>query len=108
MPLADLSYKNSDIAYRLKSFDRRFQKVVQLYQQCAPCKHKAAQMGVSMAEAPAVGSNDEEFNTLDKLLDLQIECKQVLYEFDDVKKELQRIAVNIENRIAEERQKWQQ
>lgn len=106
MPLADLSYRNTDIKTMLTSFVNRFQKLTQLYAECQPCKKKAMEMGIQLPDAGAAGSSLEGFNIMDKLLDLQIECRQVLLQFDDVKKQLEQINESISERIIYERDKW--
>ena len=102
MPLADLSYRNTDIKIMLTDFVNRFQKLTQLYAECQPCKKKAMEMGLQLPDAEPAG----DFNLMDKLLDLQIECKQVLLQFDDVKKQLEQINESISERIIYERDKW--
>ena len=106
MPLADLSYRNTDIKIMLTDFVQRFQKLTQLYAECQPCKKKAMEMGLQLTDAEAAGSNREDFNIMDKLYDLQIECRQVLLQFDDVKKQLEQISEGIKERIIFERDKW--
>lgn len=106
MPLADLSYRNTDIKIMLTDFVNRFQKLTQLYAECQPCKKKAMEMGIQLTDAEAAGSNSEGFNLMDKLLDLQIECRQLLFQIDDVKKQLQEIDKSMSERIAYERDKW--
>lgn len=105
MPLADLSYRNTDIRIMLTDFANRFQKLTQLYAECQPCKKKAMEMGIQLTDAEAAGSNLEGFNLKDKLLDLQIECKQLLLKIDDVKKQLQDINDSIVERIKYEQDK---
>ena len=102
MPLADLSYRNTDMKIMLTDFVNRFQKLTQLYAECQPCKKKAMEMGIQLSDAEPAG----DFNLMDKLLDLQIECKQVLLQFDDVKKQLEQIDENTKERIIYERDKW--
>lgn len=106
MPLADLSYRNTDIKIMLTDFANRFQKFTQLYAECQPCKKKAMEMGIQLTDAEAAGSSLEGFNLMDKLLDLQIECRQLLFQIDDVKKQLEQINENIKERIIYERDKW--
>lgn len=106
MPLADLSYRNTDIKIMLTDFANRFQKLTQLYAECQPCKKKAMEMGLQLTDAEAVGSSLEGFNIMDKLLDLQIECRQLLLQIDDVKKQLQEIDKSMSERIIYERDKW--
>lgn len=106
MPLADLSYRNTDIKIMLTDFVNRFQKLTQLYAECQPCKKKAMEMGIQLSDAEAAGSNSEDFNLMDKLLDLQIECRQLLLQIDDVKKQLQEIDKSMSERIIYERDKW--
>lgn len=106
MPLADLSYRNSDIRIIFTDFVNRFQKLTQLYAECQPCKKKAMEMGIQLTDAEAAGSSLEGFNIMDKLLDLQIECRQILLQIDDVKKQLEQINENIKERIIYERDKW--
>lgn len=95
MPLADLSYRNTDIRIMLTDFANRFQKLTQLYAECQPCKKKAMEMGIQLSDAEPAG----DFNLMDKLLDLQIECKQLLLQIDDIKKQLQEINDGITERI---------
>lgn len=106
MPLADLSYRNTDIKIMLTDFVNRFQKLTQLYAECQPCKKKAMEMGLQLPDAEAAGSSLEGFNMMDKLLDLQIECRQLLLQIDDVKKQLQEIDKSMSERIIYERDKW--
>lgn len=105
MPLADLSYRNTDIKIMLTDFVNRFQKLTQLYAECQPCKKKAMEMGIQLSDAEAAGSSLEGFNLMDKLLDLQIECRQLLLQIDDVKKQLQEIDKSMSERIIYERDK---
>lgn len=102
MPLADLSYRNTDIKIMLTDFVNRFQKLTQLYAECQPCKKKAMEMGIQLSDAEVAGSSLEGFNLMDKLLDLQIECRQLLLQIDDVKKQLQEIDKSMSERIS----KW--
>lgn len=106
MPLADLSYRNTDIKIMLTDFVNRFQKLTQLYAECQPCKKKAMEMGIQLPDAEAAGSSLEGFNMMDKLLGLQIECRQLLLKIDDVKKQLQEIDKSMSERIIYERDKW--
>lgn len=106
MPLADLSYRNTGIKIQLTDFVQRFQKLAQLYAECQPCKKKAMEQGIQLTDAEAAGSNREGFNIMDKLYDLQIECRQVLLQFDEVKKQIEQISEGIKERIIYERDKW--
>lgn len=103
MPLADLSYRNTDIKIMLTDFVNRFQKFTQSYAECQPCKKKAMEMGIQLTDAEAAGSSLEGFNLMDKLLDLQIECRQLLLQIDDVKKQLEEISESVKGRIEYER-----
>lgn len=106
MPLADLSYRNTDIRIMLTDFVNRFQKLTQLYAKCQPCKKKAMEMGIQLPDAEDAGSSLEGFNLMDNLLELQIECRQLLLRIDDVKKQLQEIDKSMSERILYERDKW--
>lgn len=103
MPLADLSYRNTNIKIMLTDFVNRFQKFTQLYAECQPCKKKAMEMGIQLTDAEAAGSSLEGFNLMDKLLDLQIECRQLLLQIDNVKKQLEEISESVKGRIEHER-----
>lgn len=106
MPLADLSYRNTDIKIMLTDFVQRFQKFMQLYAECQPCKKKAMEAGIQLTDAEAAGSNREDFNIMGRLYDLQIECRQVLLWFDNVKKQIEQIDKDVKERIIYERDKW--
>lgn len=103
MPLADLSYRNTDIKIRLVDFVQRFQKLTQLYAECQPCKKKAMELGIQLSDAEAAGSSREDFNRVDALLDLKIAIRGVLGDINSIKNELE----NIEKHISEEIKRWQ-
>lgn len=103
MPLADLSYRNTDIKVRLVDFTHRFQKLTQLYAECHPCKKKAMELGIQLTDAEAAGSSREGFNRMDALLDLKISIRGVLGDINSIKNELETIAKNVDEEI----KRWQ-
>lgn len=103
MPLADLSYRNTDIKAHLVDFTQRFQRLTQMYAECQPCKKKAMEMGLQLTDAEAVGSSREGFNRMDALLDLKIAIRGVLGDINSIKNNLE----SIEKNVDEEIKRWQ-
>lgn len=98
MTIEDLYYRDTNFKMKLVNFADRLSEVTGFYEQFQLWEKRAMPMGVSL----------DDFNMRDKLLDLQIECKQILIIIDDIKKHLEDMQIILENYIKEQKEKWKE